>query len=391
MLSAFTGLGGLDLGLEKAGFRTVAAIELDASARATIKRNRPRWNLLDEGDIAKVRGSLRPAKLGLRRRQLGVLVGGPPCQPFSKAAQWAEKGRRGLADPRAKPLRSFLGLVEMFLPRVILIENVPGFVRGATSALPVIERALSRINARNRTHYQLEWRVLNTADFGVPQRRQRAILVARRDGRPFKWPTPTHEKLPVRAYDALNDIHPDNPPPMTGYWADLLSSIPEGGNYQFHTPDGAGEPLFGRRRKFWSFLLKLAKGEPAWTISAQPGPATGPFHWESRPLTTQELLRLQTFPKAWCVEGGSREQIRQIGNATPALFAEVIGRAIGDNVFSLRYRKGLQLKIARRRIVPRRHARRSVPSKYLNLRAPHLPHPGVGEGPGAKARLSSSG
>jgi len=385
VLSVFTGAGGLDLGLERAGFRTILAIERDPSARETIKRNREQWNLSDTGDVTDAARDLRPRDLGLRKKQLGLLVGGPPCQPFSKAAQWADRSRAGLADSRSKCLDAFLDLAEHFLPRAILIENVTGFVRGRTSAVPTLETALDGINDRNSTNYKLEWRVLNALQYGVPQRRYRAILVATRDGSRFAWPTPSH-KSPIRAYDALRGITILSPPRRGGYWSGLLPSIPEGSNYLFHTADGGGLPIFGRRRKFWSFLLKLAKDQPAWTIQARPGPATGPFHWDNRPLAVKELLRLQTFPAKWVIRGGIGAQVRQIGNATPPLLAEVIGRALGSQLFGLSYDKRPSLTIARSRSEPRRTRPRPVPMRYLMHLNTQDEHPGEGLGPGALRR-----
>jgi len=385
VLSAFSGAGGLDLGLECAGFRTVASIELDTAARETIKLNRPEWRLLETPNIIEVANELGPGSLGLQKRELGLLVGGPPCQPFSKAAQWADRGRGGLKDPRAKCLSAFLVLLEKFLPRAMLIENVPGFVRGKTSTLPKIDAALAGINTRNGTRYRLHWKTLNAVDYGVPQRRYRAILVALRDGDDFAWPDPTHP-VPVRAYDALKGVRPRSLPNASGYWGDLLSSIPEGQNYLFHTKAGDGLPLFGRRRWFWSFLLKLAKDQPSWTIPAKPGPSTGPFHWSNRPLAVEELLRLQSFPLSWKVHGGTGAQIRQIGNATPPLLAEVIGRALGSQLFQLVYDDKPSLSIARRRHVPRPNKVCAVPSKYLKHLNGQPDHPGEGKGPGARRR-----
>src|SRR4029079_12045835 len=115
----------------------------------------------------------------------------------------------------------------------------------------------------------------------------------------------------------------------TGKWADLLASIPEGKNYLWHTNRGGGHQLFGYRTRYWSFLLKLAKDEPSWTLPAHPGPATGPFHWDNRPLSVAEMLSLQSFPAAWRVEGERRaDHVTQIGNATPPLLAELLGRCV---------------------------------------------------------------
>ncbi|HEX2080456.1 MAG TPA: DNA cytosine methyltransferase, partial [Longimicrobium sp.] len=314
------------------------------------------------------------------------LAGGPPCQPFSTAAQWAESGRSGITDPRSLTLLAFLELAERFLPAVILIENVPGFVQGRTSALSIIDDELHRINARHRTRYRIEHRVVQAADYGVPQRRRRAILVARRDGKAFRWPAATHATEPVRAYDALFDVRPEVLPRPRGHWTDLLPSIPAGKNYQHHTSRGEGEPLFGHRSWFWSFLLKLAPDQPAWTIPAQAGPATGPFHWENRPLAVEELAKLQSFPREWHFEGGHSARVRQIGNATPPLLAEVIGRAVAEQLFGRAFNGPPTLCITRQRTVPAPPGPTPVPERFLARRGMQPDHPGVGAGPGAQRR-----
>jgi len=381
VLSAFSGAGGLDLGLESAGFSTVACIESDPTARATLRSNRPHWCLLEPEDITDLAEVLTPERVGLEIRELAVLVGGNPCQPFSKAAQWSSNGKSGLKDPRSYCLDGFFKLARAFLPKVILMENVPGFIRGRSAAVLMIAETLNKLNAEVGTDYELHYRVLNAVDYGVPQRRERAILVAVRDGHVINWPEPTHCDQPVRAWDALADIVAEDAPTASGRWADLLPSIPEGMNYQWHTDRGGGKSLFGYRTRYWSFLLKLAKNEPGWTIPAQPGPATGPFHWDSRPLTVRELLRLQTFPSNWKIAGGYRSQFRQIGNATPPLLAEVIGRAIGEQLFGLTYDRKPELAISRKMSVPRPIRARPVAPKYLDLEGKHASHPGSGRGP----------
>jgi len=381
VLSAFTGAGGLDLGLEYAGFQTVACIENDAFASASLRANRPHWSLLEPADITDLARGLTPEHLGLQLGELDVLAGGHPCQPFSKAAQWSNNGKSGLKDPRTICLDGFFKLVWAFLPKVIVMENVPGFISGTSSAVPMIYETLVKVNRKIGTLYELQYRVLNAVDYGVPQRRERAILIAVRDGAMFKWPDPTHHDCPVRAWDALADVTPVDTPKASGRWADLLPSIPEGMNYQWHTDRGGGKPLFGYRTRYWSFLLKLAKNEPGWTIPAQPGPATGPFHWDSRPLTVRELLRLQTFPANWNVVGEYRAQLRQIGNATPPLLAEVIGRELGAQLFGLAYDRAPALAIHRKRFVPRPSRPRPVARKYLHLEGSHADHPGSGRGP----------
>ena len=385
VLSGFSGVGGLDLGLEAAGFTHVGCIELDETARRSLKANRDdEWPLLDAGDILEVAATLSPTDVGLRRRELTLLAGAPPCQPFSKAAQWSRTSRIGLDDERSGSLDGFLDLVETFLPRAILLENVTGFAQGAIAALPEIERSLVQINSRWGTQYRPEPRVLDAASFGVPQHRRRAIIVALRDGGRLAWPTATHDQEPMRAWDAIGQLSVADPPVAAGKWADLLPSIPEGQNYLWHTSRGGGRPLFGYRTRYWSFLLKLAKDKPSWTLPAQPGPSTGPFHWSNRPLAVEELLRLQSLPADWIVEGSYRDQVRQIGNATPALLAEVIGRAILSALRLPQPRDGLKLAVPRLTRVPTASPPEEPIAVFRSLEGDHPDHPGPGLGPKAR-------
>lgn len=381
-LSAFSGVGGLDLGLEYAGFEALGGIENDAAARRSLTLNRPRFRQLRPHDVNDAARDLRPSGLGVRAGELALLAAGPPCQPFSKAAQWSRSGALGMRDDRTRRcLEGLMMLVDRFLPRALLIENVPGFVKGERSALSLVRERLTATNDRCQTRYRLSHRVLNVAEYGVPQRRRRAIVIALRDGADFAWPAATHHDRPVRAWDALRSIRPITVPRPSGRFANLLASIPEGQNYQYFTERGNGPDLFGYRRRFWSFLLKLAKNEPAWTVPANPGPATGPFHWESRPLAPEEVLRLQSFPSSWRLDGGYREQIRQAGNATPPLLAEILGRALAVQLLGVRSRGQPTLAIRRAARVPPPARVSPVASEYLSLAGRHDPHPGPGRGP----------
>lgn len=383
VLSVFSGVGGLDLGLEHAGFTSCGYIEMDQVARESIGLNRPNWTAIDPSEVNAASECVRPSDFGLRRRQLTLLAGAPPCQPFSKAAQWSSLARRGLKDERSNCLGGFFRLVDTFLPRVVLMENVQGFASGRTSALGFIERQFRNINRRNRVGYELQSWIVDAASYGVPQHRRRAILIAERNGKAFHMPPPTHEKTPITAWDALWDIPSvEREVPDEQHWLELLPSIPEGQNYLWHTRHGGGEPLFAYRSRFWSFLLKLAKDRPSWTLSAQPGPYAGPFHWASRRLTGNEMLRLQSFPSRWSVAGSNREQVRQIGNATPPLLAEVIGRALRAQLFGVRAHGDCNLTIERSRIAcPKPEPIAAVPRKYHTMRGRWPDHPGTGRGP----------
>ncbi len=394
ILSLFTGAGGLDYGFEAAGFRTAVALELDRRCVETLKANRPKWSIIDD-DIARVSTEQILGQASLRRGEADVLIGGPPCQPFSKSGFWARGEAGRLSDPRAATLSGYLRVLEEAQPRSFFLENVEGLgFKGKDEGLRLVRAELDRINVRNGTRYTAFVRVLNAADFGVPQMRRRLFVIGSRDGRRFDFPDPTHydattEEGRVRlhpyrtTWDALHDLEAPNDESLEvrGKWAGLLPTIPEGQNYLWHTERGGGEPLFGWRRRYWSFLLKLAKDLPSWTIQAQPGPATGPFHLENRRLSMREMARLQTFPDEVMIEGCYGDVQRQLGNAVPSLLAEVLARAIRKQL--LGHRLGEAPALLRPSSVPPPPPPsrvKKVPERYLALRGAHDAHPGTGKG-----------
>lgn len=383
VLSTFSGAGGLDIGLERAGFRAVGCLEIDDDAVATLALNRPQWPMLSPSDVMLAGEQLQPADLGLVAGKLDLIAGGPPCQPFSKAAQWSSKGRGGMADDRGQAIHGMLDLVESFLPRALLIENVAGFLRGPGSAHEAISHRLKEVNARHGTRYALGHEIVDAAAYGVPQHRQRAIAIAFRETEDVEIPGETHRERYVTAWDALHDVPTEDAPPMASGWGELLPCIPEGKNYLWLTDRGGGEPVFGYRTRYWSFLLKLAKDRPSWTLAASPGPSTGPFHWENRQLTIGERLRLQSFPDDWRLVGNDRAKVRLVGNATPPLLAEVMGLSIrrqlsDDDTFA--HRKP-SLARAYGPQPPPAVPPTSLPESYRHLVGEHAAHGGTGKGP----------
>src|SRR6185312_10686316 len=277
---------------------------------------------------------------GLRVGEADVLIGGPPCQPFSKSGYWKNGDALRLEDPRADTLTEFLRVLAETKPRAFLLENVPGLAFDSKSeGLKHLLEGIDGVNRRAKTKYKVHWRLLNAADYGVPQIRERVFLIGARDGTPFVFPEPSFfppetaagRQVYRTAWDALGDLPADSDDEslvVGGKWGNLLPSIPEGQNYLWHTPRGGGKPIFGWRTRYWCFLLKLAKNRPSWTIQAQPGPAIGPFHWANRRLSVRELCRLQTFPDDVKIVGGRGSAQKQLGNAVPSLLAEVVGLAI---------------------------------------------------------------
>ena len=409
-ISLFTGAGGLDLGFEAAGFDVSVAVEMDVDCVATLRRNRE-WPVVPRS-IHEISSQELLGTAALAEGEADVLIGGPPCQPFSKSGYWASGDTRRLDDPRASTLAAFFRVLRDAKPRTYLMENVAGLAYAKKDeAFRFVVQAIDGINEECGTHYSCDLLVLNAVDFGVPQLRERAFVVGSRDGGSFGTLAATHRarssdgmdpgvltstEAPLQrtAWDALWDLEADGSPELrlTGKWAELLPSIPEGLNYLYHTDRGDGLPLFGWRRRFWNFLLKLGKNLPSWTITATPGPATGPFHWKNRRLSVRELCRLQTIPDDYTITGGLRIAQKQIGNAVPSALAERLAIEIRRRLLRDRGsdRMSPTLVPPRNPSVPPPELVASVPRKYRHLQGEHEAHPGTGKGNRAKERKKRS-
>jgi DNA (cytosine-5)-methyltransferase 1 len=338
----FAGAGGLSLGVSAAGVDVRLLVDCDPLACETLRKNTQhhRSKVL-EADVATLSGQALRKLAGLARRDPLMIVGGPPCQPFSKAAYWTDPGeearyRRARArgeriprpsspkarrDPRRSLVYHFWRLVEEANADAFVFENVPSILH------PRNEHLLKRlIRSAESVRFKTLIVSVNAIDFGVPQRRNRVFVLGMRKDRPSS-PTPTHVGNPMTAGEALFPVsdraffEPEEV--VTGRWAEHLKTIPPGWNYKAHTAwGGHPNPTFETETRFWSFLLKLDPARPSWTIAANPGPWVGPFHWDSRRLRTVELAALQAFPAGYQFAGNRRERVRQIGNAVPPLLAE---------------------------------------------------------------------
>lgn len=401
-VSLFSGAGGLDYGFEAAGVDIGTAVECDRDSCSTLRRRF--GDRVIERDVFQVPTEEMLAVTGVAAGEIDLLIGGPPCQPFSKSGFWRTGDTERLEDPRAATLEAYLRVVEEAIPKVAFLENVAGLgYSGKSEGLDFLLSRLDAINRRIGTNYQCTCKVLNAANFGVPQHRQRFILIASRDGESFVMPQATHGEPDAMlvdyaepyhtAFDAIGDINVDEGEDLQvrGKWADLLPSIPEGLNYLHHTDRGEGLPLFGWRRRFWSFLLKLSKSLPSWTIQAQPGPSVGPFHWHNRRLSIRELCRLQTIPDSVEIVGGRTSAQRQIGNAVPSLLGEVLAREICVQLLRSELPSTApRLLPMRARETPPSESIAEVPARFLDLLGRHEPHPGTGLGAGALARAAQS-
>ncbi len=384
-----------DYGFEAAGCNVVLRNDFDKHSCSTLKLNGASSVVecpveeLTLSDIQRITGTSRDA--------VDIVIGGPPCQPFSKSAYWARGDTRRLRDPRANTLNEYFRVIEEVRPKAFLLENVHGIsYSGKEEGFRFLLDRVRRVNRAAGTDYHPSWRVLNAADYGVPQIRVRFFLVAFQSGSLYRFPEPTHRDLDpseslligptlepyVTAWDALAGItpSPDEDLAVSGKWAALLPSIPEGENYLWHTDQRGGLPLFGWRTRYWSFLLKLAKRRPSWTIQAQPGSAIGPFHWENRRLSWPEMAALQTFPGSFRIRCPRVETQRQIGNAVPSLLAEVLARSMVAQLTGQRFPEPPRLAIKPSRPIPPPEHVAAVPAEYLHLVGKHAPHPGTGRG-----------
>lgn len=351
-LSLFSGAGGLDLGLEWAGWQILAQIEMDADCAGTLQRQgaardtRVYASRLEDLDPAKVR-----RQMGLRKGDLPLLAGGPPCQPFTTSGR-----RQGLHDARATTLfPAYLGWVDAFEPNALLIENVDGMLSAALRHRPLQERGpkwhldspmderkgsflrwlLDELSARE---YSVAWGVAEAADYGVPQMRQRAVLIAVKGGVPCWLPRPLYGEpgqlpyitlkealLPVAELGAVM--------PLSARKRAVYEQIPPGGNWR-DLPDKLRKATMGRaydatggksgwwRRLSWDLPAPTILGMPDHSSTALVHPD------ETRCLSVNECAAAQSFPPGMQFVGGYRSQYQQVGNAVPPL----LGKALGDQL-----------------------------------------------------------
>jgi DNA (cytosine-5)-methyltransferase 1 len=341
-LSLFSGAGGLDLGVEQAGYRVRGALEFDPDACKSLQANFPSAAVL-QADIRSASTKELLDAAGLAAGDIDLLVGGPPCTPFSKSGYWLEHKRRGL-DPNASLLEHYIRILDETRPRAFLLENVFALAY-ANHNRPWLEFLLESFD---RLGYRVTQRTVLAADYGVPQRRQRLVIIGSLEGAPA-FPEPTHtgpherrawelgtRELHVTARDAIGDLadQVDLAEPeevIGGKYGHLVPGIPPGDNYLFYTAKrGHSQPRFEWRKRYWSFLLKLDPDQPSPTIQASPGPYVGPFHWHNRRLRLAEIKRLQTFPDDFVISGSRRSAQRQVGNAVPPLLARRIAEVLAE-------------------------------------------------------------
>jgi DNA (cytosine-5)-methyltransferase 1 len=334
-LSLFSGAGGLDIGFHDVGFDIVECVEIERKFCDTLERNTGKGKYFADGgisciDICEYKSNTLP--------KIDFIIGGPPCQTFSAAGRRAN-GVMGTSDARGVLFREYVRLLVELNPEGFLFENVYG-ITGAQNG----EAWQEILTEFTKVGYKLFYRILDAADYGVPQHRERLIIVGLKN-KSFLFPRPTHgpdslDKADYyRAWQAIESVKLEEREKVTGIngrYGHLLNDIPPGLNYSFYTEEmGHPQPVFAWRSKFSDFLYKADPYTPVRTIKAQGGQYTGPFHWDNRPFSVSEHKRLQTFPDTYELSGNRTTQIHQIGNSVPPQMARILALAIKNQVFNL--------------------------------------------------------
>lgn len=332
-LSLFTGAGGLDIGFHDVGFDICSMIEIDKRFISTLEFNTGLNSYLNcsKACCIDVR-DFDPSKLG----KIDFIIGGPPCQTFSAAGRRAA-GVQGIEDTRGTLFEEYVRILKALKPYGFLFENVYG-ITGAQNG-----HAFQLIKKRfEEAGYSVSYRVLDAADFGVPQHRERLFIFGCNSTQ-LNLPVPTHgpdspNKLPFYsaglAVKGVPVTIEEANATVNGRFGPLLNEIPPGLNYSFFTEKlGHPTPIFAWRSKFSDFLYKADPNTPIRTLKAQGGQYTGPFHWDNRPFSTGELKRLQTFPDCYVIQGSRQTVIHQIGNSVPPQLARILALSVRQQLF----------------------------------------------------------
>lgn len=349
VISLFSGALGLDLGLERSGFSIRVAVDCNRYAAETIRKNRPDIQVF-ERPLEEVPTKEILAAMGAKPGSVGLVTGGPSCQAFSTAGN-----RQSVRDPRGGMFRQFLRVVNEAKPRFFVMENVRGILSAAVSHRPLNRRgpgfprlqpdeelgsALRVIlKALRATGYHVAFYVLNAADYGVPQIRERVVFVGSREGRPLDLPRATHAPSAADGlqpwatlHEALCDLNDPTPefPPLSASKRKYLALIPEGGNWR-DLPKRMQPSALGKAYVSWGgrsgFLRRLAWERPSPALTTRPDCRATMFCHpnELRPLSVREFARVQQFPDDWVFAGPRAQQYSQIGNAVPLGLGTAIG------------------------------------------------------------------
>lgn len=309
-IEVFTGAGGLALGLEQAGIKTVLLVEIDKFCCETLRQNRPEWNIIND-DIKNVDFTMYKGKVD-------IVTGGSPCQAFSYSGK-----KLGFEDTRGTLFYEFARTVKEVEPLIFMFENVKGLIshdKGRT--LKTILNVLEELG------YNVKYEVLNANDYGVAQKRERIIIIGTKNGVEFEYPKKLDYKPVLR--DALKDVPPSEGQSYSEKKRKVLELVPPGGCW-VDLPEEIQKEYMGK--SYYSsggrrgMARRISWDEPCLTLTCSPSQKqTERCHPdETRPFTVREYARIQSFPDTWEFAGGLSEKYKQIGNAVPVELARHLG------------------------------------------------------------------
>lgn len=334
-IDLFCGAGGLHIGFENAGFNIKLCVDNNDIVEKTHRRNFPNIPIINR-DIKKV--STDEIRGYLDDKKVDVIIGGPPCQGFSTIGHRVSSNpeKRSQKDPRNELVLTYARIINEIRPRFIVMENVKGILtleKGAylNNVLSILAKA----------GYNVEYKLINMADYGVPEVRERVIIIGNRIGLPVTFPAPDHsdnpdDNLPAweNCWDVLKDLEKMADNPSFNHVAlkhtckniERYKLIPEGGRLP---EDKLSKELY--RKNFGNTYKRLARNRPALTMV--PGNDAFPIHPTlNRSLTVREAARIQTFPDSIIFEGNRRQQGHQVGNAVPPVFSKKLAIFILEQI-----------------------------------------------------------
>jgi len=335
-IELFAGCGGLALGLEKAGFETIALNEINKHACATLRKNRPEWHVIEEDVATFVKNGVNNYIKNMP--QIDLLSGGYPCQAFSYAGK-----RLGLEDTRGTMFYSYAELLKQIKPKMFLVENVKGLLNHDNGAT-----LKTMINIFEDIGYNVVYQTLDAKNYGVAQKRERLVIIGIRKEYYIKGIIPCFPK-PYKTLVTLGEVIRDVPisegakypdkkriildlVPPGGYWRDLPEKIAK--EYMGVSYYSGGGRTGMARRLSWDEQSLTLTCSPAQKQTERCHPS------ETRPFTVREYARIQSFPDTWEFEGSMNEKYKQIGNAVPVHFATAIGIAVVHTLNQI-YKLGL--------------------------------------------------
>lgn len=346
-ISLFSGAMGLDLGIEKAGFNIRACVEMDKWAVQTIRAN-TNIPVIDR-DINTVSTDELLSVANLTKQDVTLVFGGPPCQAFSTAGK-----QRGLADFRGNVVIQFIRVVSEILPPYFIMENVRGLMSAKLNYIPLeyleydniktIKGSVLQLitNEFKKLGYNISYALLDAANYGVPERRERLVIIGHLGDR-IPIPSPTHSKdgsFETKKWNTLRDAIGDLEDredlhfiPLRQKSLPYLQMLSEGQNWRDLPPAVAREAM-GKAYELsggkTGFYRRLKYDEPSPTLVTSPTmPATLLCHpTKLRPLSIEEYARIQQFPDNWVFQGRIETVYKQIGNAVPIGLGYAIGKQL---------------------------------------------------------------